>query len=59
MKTFFQFLEDAGSGNYSTYVRERSRRKYNVPSPSQIYKERKLAHMLNKDLPSPDYKSVV
>ena len=57
MKTFLQFQEDAGSGNYSTYVRERSRRKYNVPSPSQVYKERKLAYMLQKDLPPPEYRS--
>jgi hypothetical protein len=49
--------EDIGTGNYETYVRERSKRKYNVPSPAQIYKERKLAYMLNKDLPPPEYKS--
>ena len=49
--------EDAGSGNYASYVRERARRKYNVPSPSQIYKERKLSYMLQKDLPPPEYKS--
>jgi len=26
-------------------------------TPAQIYKERKLAYMLNKDLPPPEYKS--
>lgn len=57
MKTLQQFLEDAGSGNYDTYVKERNRRKFNVPSPIQINKERKLAYMLNKDLPPPMYKS--
>lgn len=57
MKTFFQFQEDAGSGNYGAYVRERSKRKYNIPSPLQDYKERKLAYMLQKDLPPPEYRS--
>jgi len=59
MKTFFQFLEDAGSGKSKEYEDERFKRKYNLPSPHQIQKERKLTHMLNKDLPPPDYKSVV
>jgi len=57
MKSFSQFQEDAGTGNYANYVRERNRRKYNVPSPSQINKERKLAYMLQKDLPPPEYRS--
>jgi hypothetical protein len=57
MKTFSQFQEDIGTGNYANYVRERGKRKWNVPSPSQIYKERKLAYMLSKDLPPPEYKS--
>lgn len=54
MKIFSQFQEDAGSGNYSSYVGERIRRKFNIPSPLQINKERKLAYMLQKDLPSQD-----
>jgi hypothetical protein len=52
-----KLAEDAGSGNYKTYERERMRRKHDVPSPSQINKERKLAYMLQKDLPPPSYKS--
>ena len=58
MKTFSQFQEDSGTGNYETYVRERNRRKYNVPSPSQVNRERKLAYMLQKDLPPPKNKSI-
>lgn len=58
MKTFFQFIEDAGSGNYATYVKERIRRTYNIPSPNQFYKEIKLANMLRKDLPPPEYKNI-
>jgi len=43
--------EDSGTGNYNTYVRERNRRKYNIPNPQQISKERKLTYMLNQDRP--------
>lgn len=57
MKTFSQFLEDTGTGNYANYVRERNRRKTNKPSPTQEYKERRLAYMLQRDLPPPEYKS--
>lgn len=57
MKTFLQFLEDTGTGNYDTYVRERTRRKLDIPNPQQINKERKLAYMLQRDLPPPEYKS--
>lgn len=57
MKTFSQFQEDAGTGNYANYVRERNRRKYDIPNPQQINKERKLAYMLQKDLPPPLYRS--
>lgn len=46
-----------GLGIRKTYERERMRRKHNVPSPQQINKERKLAYMLQKDLPPPEYKS--
>lgn len=58
MKTFSQFQEDLGTGNYANYVKERNRRKYNVPSPNQINKERRLAYMLQKDLPPPKNKSI-
>ena len=57
MKTFSQFLEDIGTGNYETYVKERRNRKRNIPFPTQEYKERKLAYMLQKDLPPPEYRS--
>lgn len=57
MKTFSQFQEDAGSGKSKEYADERIRRKFNVPSPIQINKERKLAYMLQKDLPPPLYRS--
>jgi hypothetical protein len=49
--------EDLGTGNYANYVRERNRRKYNIPNPQQINKERKLSYMLQKDLPPPEYRS--
>lgn len=49
--------EDLGTGNYANYVKERNRRKYNVPSPNQVNKERKLSYMLQKDLPPPEYRS--
>ena len=52
-----KLAEDTGTGNYSNYVRERNRRKYNIPNPQQINKERKLSYMLQKDLPPPLYKS--
>lgn len=52
-----KLTEDSGTGNYDTYVRERNRRKYNIPSPSQVNKERKLSYMLQKDLPPPEYRS--
>lgn len=58
MKTFSQFLEDIGTGNYEPYVKERTRRITNKPSPTQEYKERKLAWMLQKDLPPPKNKSI-
>jgi hypothetical protein len=51
MKTFSQFQEDAGSGRSKQYADERIRRKFNVPSPIQINKERKLSYMLQRDLP--------
>lgn len=51
MKTFSQFLEDIGTGNYDNLVRERKRRKKNIPAPQQSNKERKLAYMLQRDLP--------
>jgi len=57
MKTFSQFLEDTGTGNYGSYVDERKRRITNKPSPTQEYKERRLAYMLQKDLPPPEYRS--
>ena len=58
MKTFSQFLEDTGTGNYDAYEKERNRRKYNIPNPQQINKERKLSYMLQKDLPPPKNKSI-
>jgi hypothetical protein len=51
MKTFSQFMEDIGTGNYETYVKERKKRKTNIPFPIQGYKEKKLAYMLQRDLP--------
>jgi hypothetical protein len=53
MKTFSQFLEDTGTGNYDAYEKERTRRKTNKPSPTR----RRLAWMLQKDLPPPEYRS--
>jgi len=51
MKTFSQFLEDTGTGNYKTYVKERTKRITNAPFPKQGDKERRLAWMLNMDRP--------
>ena len=56
MKSYSQFMEDAGSGRSKQYEDERLKRKYNKPE-GQLNKERKLAYMLNKDLPPPLYKS--
>ena len=53
-----KLAEDLGTNNYDTYVSERGRRKHNVPSPQQIYKEKKLASMLQRDLPPPKTKSI-
>jgi hypothetical protein len=58
MSEIYKIVEDAGSGNYDTYVQERKRRKFNLPNPQQSNKERKLAYMLNRDLPPPMYKSM-
>lgn len=58
MKTFSQFLEDTGTGNYDAYEKERTRRITNKPSPTQQYKERRLAYMLQRDLPPPKNKSI-
>lgn len=58
MKTFSQFLEDIGTGNYANLVRERERRKKNTPFPHQLNKERKLAYMLQKDLPPPKNRTI-
>lgn len=58
MKTFSQFLEDAGTGTYKTYEDERYRRKHNIPNPQQITKERRLTYMLQRDLPPPKNKSI-
>lgn len=52
-----KLAEDTGTGNYDNYVKERTRRKRNLPFPQQLGKERKLAHMLSKDLPPPEYRS--
>lgn len=57
MKTFSQFLKNTGTGIHDSYVKERKRRITNKPSPTQEYKERKLAWMLQKDLPPPEYRS--
>ena len=53
-----KLAEDLGTGNYDNYVKERSRRKHDLPNPQQINKERKLAYMLQKDLPPPKNKSI-
>jgi hypothetical protein len=53
-----KLAEDTGTGNYKTLETERMRRKHNVPSPHQINKERKLAYMLQRDLPPPKNKSI-
>lgn len=58
MKTFSQFLEDTGTGNHRVYEKERIRRKYDIPSPQQFKKERRLAYMLQRDLPPPKNKSI-
>ena len=50
MKTFSQFLEDTGTGNYDAYEKERITNKH---SPTR----RRLAWMLQKDLPPPEYRS--
>lgn len=49
--------EDTGSLVYGDYIRERKRRTTNLPVPTQLNKERKLAYMLQKDLPPPEYRS--
>ena len=58
MKSYSQFMEDAGSGRSKQYENERFRRERNIPNPGQLNKERKLAYMLNRDLPPPMYKSI-